>query len=129
MKVLMSIKPQYAGKIMRGEKKYEYRRYGRQHINTIFMYETSPVKKVVAKLQVKKILVDSPDRLWESTKEYSGISKEEFMKYFKGCDIGYAYEVEVKEKYAPPKDIIDFCVKRAPQSYVYVDRRIEDGCS
>jgi len=49
MNVLLSIKPKYVDLILNGEKKYEFRRkIFRNETNKVYVYCTSPVKKIVA---------------------------------------------------------------------------------
>lgn len=61
-----------------------------------------------------------PKDLWEKTKQYAGISKIGFFKYFKGRKIAYAYELGKVKEYSKPKELIEFGCHSAPQSYVYV---------
>ena len=55
MKVLLSINPPYVDKIFNGEKKFEYRRaiFKDNSVDTIVIYSTSPIKKVVGEFKVK----------------------------------------------------------------------------
>ena len=54
--ILMSIKPEYVDKIFSGEKKYEYRkRLCKEKIDTIIVYSSSPIQKVVGELKIKQI--------------------------------------------------------------------------
>ena len=53
MYVLMSIKPKYVEKILSGEKKYEYRKtLLKKDVESILVYSTSPVKKVVCEIKL-----------------------------------------------------------------------------
>ena len=55
--ILMSIKPEYVNKIFSGEKKYEYRkRLCKEKIDTIIVYSSSPIQKVVGELKIKQVL-------------------------------------------------------------------------
>ena len=49
MKVLLSIKPEYASKILDGTKRYEYRRaiFKRTEVTTVVVYASDPVRKVI----------------------------------------------------------------------------------
>ena len=75
---------------------------------------------VVAKVNIKGILCDTPNNLWERTKEYSGVSKKFFDKYFKDREIAYAYELGKILEYKNPRPLKDFGIEFAPQSFVYV---------
>lgn len=47
-KVLMTIKPEYAIKILEGSKTFEYRKnkFKRTNVDTIVIYVTSPIMKI-----------------------------------------------------------------------------------
>ena len=66
-KVLMSIKPKYAMQILNGTKTFEYRknRFRRQNIDSIVIYATSPVMKVIGEVQLVGVLEDEPEIIWE----------------------------------------------------------------
>ena len=119
-KILLSINPQHVEKIINGIKKFEYRtRVAKEDIKAILVYCTYPTKKVVAEVKIKNILCDTPDKLWEKTKEYSGIDKTFYDKYFNGHSIAYAYELGEVIEYVSPKELIEFGCKYAPQSFIY----------
>lgn len=123
MKVLLSIKPEYAQRILDGTKKYEFRRriHRDPSVHTVVIYATKPVGKVVGEFSIKDVYTEHPDLLWEKTKEFAGISKPFFSEYFHGRDIGYAIEVKRVKRYKKPKDLGEFIASGiAPQSYVYV---------
>ena len=71
MDVLLSIRPEFVEKILSGEKKYEYRKAiwtkDSNDINSVLIYETSPVSKVVASFRIGKIIADSPENIWSKT--------------------------------------------------------------
>ena len=82
--MLISINPQHVENIFNGSKKYEYRKIRcKQDIDKIIISSTYPIMKVVGEAKVEKILEDSPDRIWEKTKKYSGIDLNFYQKYFK----------------------------------------------
>lgn len=123
MKVLLSIKPQYAHSILDGTKKYEFRR--RVHIDprvhTVVIYATMPVGKVIGEFSIKDIHSDHPDTLWEITKDFSGITKSFFLEYFTGREVGHAIEVKKVKKYRKPRELSDFLPSGvAPQSFAYL---------
>lgn len=122
MKLLLSIKPEYATRILLGEKKYEYRKHlPKEEIDTIIIYATSPIKKVLGEVKVMGIISMCPSSLWEKTKSSAGISREGFRKYFKGCSKAYAYQLGEVIKYIPEKDLKDYGFDHAPQSFRYIN--------
>jgi type I restriction enzyme, S subunit len=123
MSVLLSIKPRYAESIIAGLKKYEFRKilFKKKHINTVYVYATSPVKKIVGAFQIGDIIEDRPVILWDRLNEFSGMDEIEFFDYFKNNKIGFAIEIkDVKKFEAPldPSEVIPGFVP--PQSFCYV---------
>ena len=56
-KILLSIKPEYVERIFNNTKKYEYRRIlAKNNVDSIVIYCSYPVKKIVGKLKVKSII-------------------------------------------------------------------------
>lgn len=120
-KILISINPEYVAKILSGEKKYEYRtKAAKRDVDSLLIYETTPVKRVVAEAKVLEVLELSPKELWDVTSEYSGITKSFFDAYFKGRKIAYAYRLGEIRRYEQPKELSFFGVKSAPQSFIYI---------
>jgi len=95
-RILMPINPEYVDEILAGRKKYEYRKIKakRKNIDKMIIYSTSPIMKVVAEVDIKGILEETPDILWEMTKNESGITKEFYYKYYKNKELAIAYKLE-----------------------------------
>ena len=126
MKVLLSIKPEYAEKIFSGEKKYEYRKklFRRSEVSSIVLYVTRPVGLIIGEFEIADVIEGVPEELWESTKDYSGISKKFFKKYFGGSKTGYAIKVGNVKKYRESIDPYAFQPDFVPpQSYKYLKER------
>jgi len=124
MKVLLSIKPEFADKIFDGSKQYEFRKsvYRSENIKTVVVYVTRPVGRIVGEFDVKEILCHSPEDLWQKTSHKAGISKDFFDSYFDGRTVSFALSVGKVRKYKNPIDpatLIDNFTP--PQSYMYVD--------
>ena len=119
--IILSINPEYVNNIINGSKRYEYRtRIAKSDITKILIYETSPIKKIVAEVEVEETLKLPPNQLWEKTRDYSGTTKYFFDLYFKDKPIAYAYKLGNVIVYEKPKEMVDFGLKAAPQSFVYV---------
>lgn len=120
--VLLSIKPQYADKILNGDKRYEFRRllYKSPNVDKIVIYATSPVMKVVGEFDVAQVHSMALEELWAQTMKYSGIEKNFYDSYFKGKDIGHAIEVKDAKRYSKPKQLKDYDITHPPQSFVYL---------
>lgn len=123
MNVLLSVKPVYVEKIRNGKKKYEFRRsiFKKKGIRKIYVYSTSPVGKITASFEIKKILKDTPEKIWLKCQKYAGISQKDFFAYFKDTDTAYAIEIGAVDNFLNPVDprnvIDDF---RPPQSFYYL---------
>lgn len=121
-KIIISINPEHVENIIKGVKKYEYRtKAAKQDISSIIIYETIPVKKIVAEAEIIEVLELSPEDLWDETKDFSGITKDFYDEYFRGREVAYAYKLGKIKVYKEPKSLIDFGIKYAPQSFVYIE--------
>ena len=83
-------------------------------------YATAPIMQVVGEADIREVLVDDPEEIWNRTNEFSGITKDFFDTYYKGRNKAVACKVENVEKYIRPKTLEDFGVSYAPQSFVYL---------
>ena len=123
MKVLLSIKPEFAEKILDGEKLFEFRKSipKAKGVKTIVLYATMPVGKVVGEFDIEEFLSDSPSGLWNVTFKHSGITKRFFNEYFQGRSIAYAIKVRKVRRYEKPLDIkVLLRGRTAPQSFCYL---------
>jgi len=121
LKVILSIKPEFVEKIFSGEKRYEYRKkIFRKEVESILVYSTKPVSKIVGEIFIDKILADEPESLWLETKEFSGISYNFFKNYFRDKKVGYAIKIKKAELYEEAIDPIQLITNfKAPQSFCY----------
>lgn len=119
----MPINPEYVDEILAGRKRYEYRKIKakRNNIDKMIIYSTSPIMKVVAEVDIKEILEEDPEKLWEMTKNESGITKDFYNKYYKNKNTAIAYKLGKIRIYDKPKNLYDIGIKYVPQSFVYLD--------
>lgn len=105
MKVVLSIKPEFAFKIFDGTKKFEFRKaiFKNSEIKTVIVYASSPVQKVIGEFDIKRIINDDLDSLWELTRKFSGITEDFFYDYFENRTEGFAIEVKNAKKYTTPQ--------------------------
>lgn len=121
-KILLSIKPEYAHKILYGIKAYEYRKHiAQKEIDTIIIYSTAPDEMILGEVKVLGTLSMKKTPLWEKTKHSAGISRKKYREYFQGSSIAHAYVLGETTTYDTPKELHDFGIKQAPQSFVYVE--------
>lgn len=127
MKVLLSIKPEFAERIFDGTKRFEFRRsvFRDKSVRTVVVYVTRPVGKIVGEFDIGGILTEAPDALWNMTHSHAGISREFFDSYFEGRVSANAIEVAEVRRFATPLEpsvmIENFT---PPQSYMYVSDAI-----
>lgn len=129
MKVLLSIKPEYADKIFNGEKKFEFRRslFRNNNVTTVVVYASSPIQKVIGEFEIDKIINEDLARLWQKTKKYSGISEDFFYEYFKSKDKGYAIKIKKAIRYSEARSLKEKYNISPPQSFVYLSQSVDDS--
>jgi len=121
MKILLSIKPEFANKIFNGNKEYEFRRViFKCNVTKVIVYASSPVKKIIGEFEIEKIISHNIKTLWDETKESSGIKKEYFFKYFRGKAIGYAIKIKSFREYKNPLSPEKTFGLKPPQSFAYI---------
>lgn len=120
-KVLISIKPEYANRILKGTKKYEYRKVlAKKGVCSLIIYSTCPVMEIVGEVEVVDTIEMAPSSLWEKTKKEAGISRKKYREYFKGRKRACAYVLGKVTKYESNKKLLDIGVQLAPQSFSYL---------
>lgn len=124
MEVILSIKPKFAELIFQGEKKYEFRRsiFKDKRVKKVIVYASSPISKVIGEFEIDDVLNEKLDRLWTTTKDYSGISREYYKQYFKGKITGYAIKIKRPKRYQNWFSIEEEFGIRPPQSFAYVKK-------
>jgi predicted transcriptional regulator len=122
MKVLLSIKPEFAEKIFDGTKKYEFRRsvFKNKNVRTVIVYASSPVQRVIGEFEIDTILNDKLQQLWNDTKDFSGISENFFFEYFNNKEKGYAIKIKNTKLYKNSLSIKDDFNVTPPQSFMYL---------
>lgn len=122
MKVLLSIKPEFAFKIFEGEKKFEFRRaiFKNPNVKTVIVYASSPIQRVIGEFEIDDILSFDPNEIWRQTKKHSGISEEFFYEYFANRAIAHAIKIKNPKKYKQPLNLKDNYNVVPPQSYLYL---------
>lgn len=124
--LFLSIKPEFANKIIAKEKTIELRKV-RPHVNQgdyVVIYASSPTMSVVGFGQIKQIIEMSPDDMWNTYSSKLGIDRTRFDIYFQDKDKAVGIEFESIKKVQPVITLdkireVDqaFC---PPQSYRYV---------
>lgn len=119
----MSIKPEYAEKILNGSKRFEYRKsiFRDPRVKTVVMYATLPVGKVIGQFDVAELVAGHPVQLWRKTRSAAGISRSFFMSYFSGRCKAHAIRISKPKRYDIPMNLFDVAGFRIPpQSFRYL---------
>jgi len=53
-------------------------------VDEVWIYATSPTKKIVGTFVIGEIIKDTPKNLWKNLNVLSGLSEQEFFDYFYG---------------------------------------------
>ena len=121
-KILLSIHPEFVDKIIKGEKTVEYRKVlPKGRIETVVIYATYPVKKVVAEAEFIGYFIGPPNTIWEMTKDIGGVSKERFDSYYRNAKDCIAFRLGKLTVYDKPKTLDELGLENAPQSFVYLE--------
>lgn len=124
--LLLSIRPKFADRIIKGIKTVELRRI-RPSIkegDRILIYISSPAKEVRAFFVVERIICAKPENLWNDVKDKAGITRNEFDDYFNGAKAAIA--IHIKDVQELPLPINLSTLRKLwpnfipPQSYRYV---------
>ena len=121
--ILMSIKPQYADAIARGEKLIEFRKQPiASTVKRIYVYSSHPQKRITGYFEVEDVVSDSPNHLWQKYSDIGCIERKSFFEYFKGKSQGFGIMIKKFHSFTDIKDPKEFDNSfRAPQSFCYID--------
>ena len=90
----MSIRPEFANRLLSGEKRVEFRRRpAARNVTHILIYATSPICAVVGVAEIERLEHGTPEKLWRAFRLVGGIGRSDFFDYFANADRGCAYVV------------------------------------
>lgn len=121
--IVLSIKPKYVDLILAGTKTVEFRRaWAAEKVDTIAIYASAPIQKIVGVAQVADVVFATPSRLWDHCKRCGGgLTKSELLAYMDGKKKGYAILLSSVKRFdqgiIPSRVITDFS---PPQSFRYM---------
>ena len=121
-KILMSINPEHVNNILNGNKIYEYRKTKcKKKIDSIVIYSTAPVMKVIAEVEVKCIIEGEPNAVWQKTKNGAGIEKSFYDEYYKNRSKAVAYCLGNIQLFEVQRSLPYYGIKTPPQSFIYLN--------
>jgi len=129
--IVLSIKPLYSKKIIKGIKTIELRR--RFPLSTsrgtiIYIYSTSPVMALIGSAEIDNVERLTVTDLWRVHGKSASIRKIDFDNYFRGRDEGFALKITKPRKFMRPfylRDLKEQFGFKAPQSFVYVKPELQ----
>ncbi len=82
-RMLMSIKPEHASKVLSGKKKVEIRRKfsNKWCGQRVSIYASRPQSSVVGDALIRQVVLDSPECIWDRFGGWTGCTKEQFDSY------------------------------------------------
>ena len=119
---LMSIRPQFAGPILDGSKRVEFRKRPlAADIGTVVIYATKPVGAILGEFVVDEQAVGKPEELWARFADVAGIDREGFFNYYDGSTRAVGIVIGRVNRYdqSRPLGAVDPGA-RPPQSFKYL---------
>jgi predicted transcriptional regulator len=124
--LFVSIKPEYAFKIISNEKTIELRKNcpNVKIGDYVLIYATVPVKSIIGFGKIKNIIDTSPLRMWEENASKLGIGRAAYDKYFAGLNRAIGIEISSVCKFKIGIQLNDikkhFPSFTPPQTYRYI---------
>jgi predicted transcriptional regulator len=124
---VLSIKPEYATKIVEGVKKVELRRrfpFGTVTGAKLFIYASAPIQAVVGYATIRIVEKLPVEQIWEKYNDVSCITRVDFDAYYKGCKSGFVIVLDSVVRLENPiplavlKEAFSFT---PPQSFTYAN--------
>jgi predicted transcriptional regulator len=110
---------------MSGKKKYEYRRsIFRKQVNRIYLYLSSPERKIVGYFTFRGYTEGTVREIWETTKDRSAATEDAYLDYFQNTNKAFAIRIDKFINFATPVDPWKTPGFLPPQSFRYVTARL-----
>ena len=126
--LLMSMKPEFAERIMRRKKTVELRRkFSTRWIgHRINIYASAPVMGLMGEARIAGVVANTPELIWDRFHDQIGCTRAEFDTYVIGTDQVYAIELDEVRPYRDrfPLGHISHLIKEhltPPQSYMTLE--------
>lgn len=119
---LMAIRERYAHAIMDGVKRVEFRkRRLAADIETVWVYATAPVSKVIGHFSIDEMVQGTPEDIWERFGSVGVIEHDAFFDYYEGRETAVAIVVGSAERLPDPVALEELDPRPAvPQSFAYL---------
>jgi predicted transcriptional regulator len=119
----MAIRPEFAERILAGEKKVEFRHARLSaEVSHVLLYATAPMKRLVGYFEVTGVHESSPADAWSRYEGVAGVDAKFFRSYFASRDRAVVIHVGRVCRLSEP---VAFGAlgggRRPPRSFSYVD--------
>jgi predicted transcriptional regulator len=128
-RILMSIKPKYTEKILKGEKTIEIRKkFNPDYVGRrVMLYSSSPCCAVSGEATISQVVSDHPINIWSKFNNRIGCTESEFFDYTSSYPKINAVGLKDVEIYENPLSLSSLCnyadsELRPPQSYMQIAR-------
>lgn len=125
--LFLSLRPRYAELLLGGQKSIELRRIRPTAPEgaVVLLYASSPTMTLVGQAEIARIHVASLNDIWRKHGPRTGITREEYDRYFAGLGQAVAIELTHIRRLEQPRPLADLRRRltgfRPPQSYRYLD--------
>lgn len=93
--LFISIKPEFANKILSREKCIELRKI-KPHVKSgdyVIIYASSPKKCVIGFGEIKRVIETTPDKMWKEHSDVLGIDEKRYNAYYKDSKKAIGIEI------------------------------------
>ncbi len=123
--ILMSLREEYFNLILKGEKKFEYRKIYRKTKTKSFIYISKTKKSIVGILDFDTPIIDTPENIAKMASDIKDSNYCDMYEYLKARKMSYA--MKINKIYLFDREITALEIKKAglkftaPQSYSILD--------
>jgi predicted transcriptional regulator len=101
--LFISVKPEFAEKIISKEKKIELRKV-KPNVTVgdyVIIYASSPIKSIIGFGMIQKIIETTPKQMWETYSSLLGIDKSRFDDYYYGKKMAIGIKIKKIQQITP----------------------------
>lgn len=130
--ILISVKEIYAQQIVLGRKRVELRKSfpTTKEGSRVYIYIPAPSKEIIGYFDIEKINKMPLATLWKVDGHLSALSRDDFFSYFSGKEYGISIHFNKFNLFSNSLSLNKIKQNlpkfHPPQSYMYLDKQIED---
>lgn len=101
--LFIAVKPEYANKLISGEKDIELRKT-KPHVQAgdyAIIYASAPAKVVLGYGKIKRIILCTPQEMWDNYYTRLGIKEQDFLMYYDSSNKSVGIEFEMIKSINP----------------------------